>query len=150
MSISIAFIVFVLVSLINSYLDIRTMQVSVLINYIGMAICGIIYLTNSFQIFFNNLLGGIILFLVFLLVWLITHKGIGIGDIHYSLFCGFISGFPKSIITGLISSIIGLFVFVILKICRKKNIKTTKIPFIPIMFLGTLCGIFYDFFIQLI
>lgn len=151
MSISIAFIVFVLVSLINSYLDIRTMQVSVLINYIGIIICGTLYLISSFQLFFNHCLGSVILFFVFLLVWIITDKGIGFGDIHYSLFCGFIAGFPKTIISGLISSLIGLLLFIILKICFKKNIKKTRIPFIPIMFLGSLCGVcFSDFLMKYI
>lgn len=144
MTVKIVMLTFIIISIINSYLDLKTMQISLLLNYIGIAVALITYLIDSPQLLLRNLIGGIILFLIFLFVWKITHKGLGAGDIHYSLFCGLISGFPGFLIAGIITSIIGLAVFFVIKISgRQKSIKNMKIPFIPIMFAGTLgVGIF--------
>ena len=145
-------ITFVIVSLINTYLDLKTMHVSILLNYIGMIICVLLYLIDSPHLLMNHFLGSIILFLVFILVWIFAHKGIGWGDIHYSLFCGFISGFPGFIFSGFTMAVIGLIVFLIIKIISgKKSIKELKIPFVPMMFAGTIFGvIFSDFFMFLL
>ena len=135
------FFTFVIVSLINSYLDLKTMEVSLIVNYIGILISVVLYFISSPQLLIRNLLGSFILFLVFVLVWKITRKGLGWGDIHYSIYCGLISGFPGFIFSGIITSLIGLLLFLIMKlISNKKNVKNIKVPFIPIMFAGTMCG----------
>ena len=139
MELRIALYIFCVFSLINSYLDLKTMQVSIILNYIGITICTVLFLVSSPHLFIERLLGSMVLFLVFLLVWIITHKGLGWGDIHYSIFCGLISGFPVCIFSGLAASVIGLFVFLTIKVAaKKKNVKNMKVPFIPIMFLGTI------------
>ncbi len=143
-----AFFIFLSVSIINSYLDLKTMHISIVLNYIGFGICVLLYLINSPRLLVNNLLGSILLFLVFLLVWKLSHKGFGWGDIHYSLFCGLISGFPGFIFSGLIAALAGLTIFLFIKLfSSKKSIKKVRIPFIPLMFAGTLCELlFADFF----
>ena len=142
MIIKLILLVFVIISLINSYLDLKTMQVSLILNYIGVLISVILYFIISLQLLLRNLAGSITLFLVFVIVWKITRKGLGWGDIHYSLFCGLISGFPGFIVSGIITSLLGLLVFFIIKLFKmKKSIKNIKVPFIPIMFAGTMCGL---------
>ena len=134
--------VFIIVSLINSYLDLRTMHISIILNYFGIIVCVVLYILNSPKLFINNLMGSLILFFIFILVRLIAHKGLGWGDIHYSLFCGLISGVPGFIFSALMASISGLIIFLIIKIrIGSKSIKQIRVPFIPMMFLGTCFGL---------
>ncbi|BDC93206.1 prepilin peptidase [Treponema bryantii] len=136
--------VFIIVSLINSYLDLRTMHISIILNYIGIIACVVLYLLNSPKLFINNLMGSLILFFIFILVRLIAHKGLGWGDIHYSIFCGLVSGVPGFIFSALMASISGLIIFLIIKIrIGSKSIKQIRVPFIPMMFLGTCFGLVF-------
>ncbi len=136
--------VFIIVSLINSYLDLRTMHISIILNYIGIIACVVLYLLKSPKLFINNLMGSLILFFIFILVRLIAHKGLGWGDIHYSLFCGLVSGVPGFIFSALMASISGLIIFLIIKIrIGSKSIKQIRVPFIPMMFLGTCFGLVF-------
>ena len=117
-------------------------HISIFLNYIGVIICIILYLIKSPRLFINNFLGGIFLFLIFILVRIISHNGLGLGDIHYSFFCGLISGIPGFIFSALSSSMIGIIVFLLIKIFSKNNkIMKTKIPFIPVMFIGTIISL---------
>ena len=137
--------VFIIVSLISSYLDLRTMHISIILNYIGIIACVVLYLLNSPKLFINNLMGSLLLFFLFILVRLIAHKGLGWGDIHYSLFCGLVSGVPGFIFSALMASISGLIIFLIIKIrIGSKRIKQIRVPFIPMMFLGTCFGLVFS------
>ena len=134
--------VFIIVSLINSYLDFRTFHISLILNYIGLVICVAAIFIIAPSLLLNKTAGGVLLFLLFVLVRLLTHNGLGLGDIHYCLFCGFIAGCPGFIICSLISSITGILYFLFIRlILKKEDAFKTRIPFIPMMFLGTLAGI---------
>lgn len=133
--------VFIIVSLINSYLDFRTFHISLILNYIGLVICVAATFIIAPSLLLNKTAGGVLLFLLFVLVRLLTHNGLGLGDIHYCLFCGFIAGCPGFIICSLISSITGILYFLFIRlILKKEDASKTRIPFIPMMFLGTLVG----------
>ena len=133
--------VFIIVSLINSYLDFRTFHISLILNYIGLVICVVAIFIIAPSLLLNKTAGGVLLFLLFVLIRLLTHKGLGLGDIHYCLFCGFIAGCPGFIICSLISSITGILYFLFIRlILKKEDAFKTRIPFIPMMFLGTLVG----------
>ncbi len=133
--------VYVIISLINSYLDWRTFHISLILNYIGLVICvATTFIIAPYQLL-NKTAGGVLLLVLFVVVRLLTHNGLGLGDIHYCLFCGFIAGCPGFIICSLISSLAGIFYFLFIRlILKKENALKTKIPFIPMMFLGTLVG----------
>lgn len=134
--------VFIVVSLINSFLDLRTLHISIILNYAGILICFLIQVFYKPDSLINCIAGGVLLFLIFILVRQIAHKGLGWGDIHYSLFCGFITGVPGFILSAIISSFIGIIIFVFMRfILQKENALKIKIPFIPIMFLGSLIAI---------
>lgn len=152
MLLKIAFCIFLSVSIINSYLDLKTMHISLVLNYAGLVICALLYLLNSSGLLVNHLLGGLILFLVFLLAWKLSNKKLGWGDIHYSIFCGLMSGFPGFIFSALIASFTGLAVFLFIKLfSSKKEVTKVRIPFIPLMFAGTLCQLlFSDFFMRIV
>jgi len=118
------------------------MHISIILNYIGIVACVVLYLLNSPKLFINNLLGSFILFFIFIFVRLIAHKGLGWGDIHYSLFCGLVSGLPGFIFSALMASFIGLLIFLIIKIrAGSKSIKYVRVPFVPMMFAGTCLGL---------
>ena len=137
-----ALFIFITISIINSFLDLKTLHISIILNYIGFTLCMIIYILASPLLLLTQLLGAMILLLIFLLIWKITNKGLGWGDIHYSIFCGLISGFPGFILSALLASLLGIVAFLIMKI-RSQNIdiKKKKIPFIPMMFCGTILAI---------
>lgn len=137
-----ALFIFITISIINSFLDLKTLHISIILNYIGFTLCMIIYILTSPLLLLTQLLGAMVLLLIFLLIWKITNKGLGWGDIHYSIFCGLISGFPGFILSALLASLLGIVAFLIMKI-RSPNIdiKKKKIPFIPMMFCGTILAI---------
>ncbi len=135
-------LIFILVSIINSYLDFKTFHISVVLNYIGLILCVLVLVTGKSLQLMNHIMGAVSLSLLFLLVRYISHKGLGWGDVHYSLLCGFVAGVPGFIICMFISSVAGILFFVSLRyVFKRKNAFKLRIPFIPMMFIGNLIGI---------
>ena len=139
---TILIVIFFICSVIVSVSDIQTFHISLAANYIGLFLCIITLLISSilgksYNSFLNHFLGAVCLFLVFLLVRIIAHKGIGWGDLQYSLFCGFISGIPSFIIASLLSAILGIICFFIIRVIKKRSVQALRIPFTPFMFIGT-------------
>ena len=124
--------------------DIKSFSLNPLFIYIGTASIIIWKLIFQQNTAFFSLLSGLAEFLIFLFVWLISRKKMGIGDIKYSFFCGLISGsFMNVIISTLVSSLSGI--FFILLVNRKGE---KKIPFTPFMFFGTLAVSIVSLFIK--
>ncbi len=91
----------------------------------------------------NHFLTGIIFFLFFLLLFIITKgRGMGMGDVKFAFFMGFFLGFPKIIISFYLSFLTGALISLILIIIRKKTMKST-IPFGPFLVVATLVSLFY-------
>ena len=144
---TIIIVVFFICSVIVSVSDILTFHISLAANYIGVFLCIITLLISSildksYNSFLNHFLGAVCLFLVFLLVRIITHKGIGWGDLQYSLLCGFVSGIPGFIIASLLSAILGILCFFIIRIIKKQSVQVLRIAFTPFMFIGTTIAYF--------
>lgn len=141
----ITIIIFCIASLLISIVDIKTFHIPLLFNYLGIIICTILLFPQGKEIFINHILGAVILFLLFLLVSILSHKGIGLGDIQYSIFCGLISGIPGLFFSALFASFTGLIAFFLIFLSRKirkTNAVCRKIPFTPFMFTGTLITYF--------
>ena len=135
-------LVFALVSIINSYLDFKTFHISLTLNYSGLILCLLVLLIGKSPDLMNHIVGGFCLFLFFILIRWISHKGVGWGDIHYGILCGFAAGVPGFIVCTFISSIAGIIFFLSLKfLLKRKNAFELRIPFIPMMFIGNLIGI---------
>ena len=146
---TIIIIIFIICSVIVSVSDILTFHISLIANYIGLSLCAILLLVSSileksYVTFINHFLGAVCLFLVFLLVRIIVHKGIGWGDLQYSLLCGFVSGIPGFIIASLLSAILGILCFFIIRIIKKQSVQALRIPFTPFMFIGTTVSYFIN------
>lgn len=144
---TIIIIIFIICSVIVSVSDILTFHISLIANYIGLFLCFITLLIpsildKSYNSFLNHFLGAVCLFLVFLLVRIIAQKGVGWGDMQYSLLCGFVSGIPGFIIASLLSAILGIICFFIIRIIKKQSVQALRIPFTPFMFIGTTIAYF--------
>ncbi len=135
-------LIFALVSIINSYLDFKTFHISLTLNYSGLILCLLVLFIGKSPNLMNHIVGGFCLFLFFILIRWISHKGVGWGDIHYGILCGFAAGVPGFIVCTFISSIAGIIFFLSLKfLLKRKNAFKLRIPFIPMMFIGNLIGI---------
>lgn len=136
-------ILFCIISLINSVLDIKTMHISLWTNYIGFFLTIIITIHVKHLSVYENVVSTITLGLVFMLVRLLTKNGLGLGDVYYSLYCGFLSSILPSILSIFIASCLAILWFIVYKIVfTKRRIRFLRIPFIPFMFLGTILGNF--------
>lgn len=124
-------VIFILISLILSYSDLKTYHIPLIPLYLGIFSYFFISMIFFREIIVNHLIGMILMGLFFLLMRVLTRDGMGYGDIQYALYCGLISGFPYFIYTSLISSIIGIIMYLVF------YSKSKKIPLIPAMMLGT-------------
>lgn len=88
-------------------------------------------------------LSGFIIFLLFLLLVIITRgKGMGLGDVKYAFFMGFLLGSPGIIIAFYLAFLTGAGISLILIIASRKKIKDT-IPFGPFLVIATVITLFY-------
>lgn len=117
-----------------------------------------ILLVSLYLVFYSpnllipNLLSAMGAVTFFLLLLLITGgKGMGVGDIKFSILMGLILGFPQIIVGLYLSFLTGAVVSIILILWRKKKLRGSTIPFGPFLVLGTVFSLFYsNFFIELL
>ena len=122
-------LIFVFASLINSVLDLKTMHISLLW-----------FVLQKINIV-ENIISGILLFFIFLVTRKLSNNGLGMGDVHYSLYCGFLSSVFTSILSALLAALLCLFVFLIIFFINgKSRIKLLKLPFVPFLFVATVLG----------
>ena len=131
--------------------DIRTLRIPLACMYAGLA-SGILYdVFLRRQNLLPDLIAMILIAVIFMAVRLISKKGLGLGDIQYSLMCGFFSGLPYVIAASLFSSLLGILYFIFLALL-KKTAAGKKVPFGPFMTLGTIIAMllkpFMDKFLQ--
>lgn len=93
--------------------------------------------------FSNSLIAGLIAFLFFMGLFLVTKgKGIGFGDVKLAPVMGFLLGFPKAIVGFYLSFVLGGLVGILLLLWGKKKFGQT-IPFGPFMVVGLVLGLMY-------
>lgn len=83
------------------------------------------------------LLGCAVCFIIFLIGKLISHNGMGMGDVKLAAVIGFMLGLDSTIGCLVWSLVIGAITGVVMMIAKKANRKT-KLPFAPFFFVGTL------------
>jgi leader peptidase (prepilin peptidase) / N-methyltransferase len=121
-----------------SIIDIRTMRIPSWLTYAGCA--SVLVYTGVYgrMHLLNALTGAAVIFLLFFLIRELTHKGLGFGDVRYSLLCGLYSGFPGVLAGCALASFCGLLYFALFHIIKKNvPIKNVKIPFAPFMTAGS-------------
>ena len=140
------FVLFLLISIPVSIVDIKTLRIPLIYMYLGLII------TIIFEIFFRrkelamDIFSALLLFSIFSFIRIITKHGIGLGDVKFTLIKGLFSGFPFVLISSLISSLLGILFYLFLYI-KKINIENKKIPFLPFMSAGTLITLIIKHFI---
>lgn len=91
----------------------------------------------------GNILTGIIFFLLFLLLVVVTRgRGMGLGDVKLAFVMGLILGFPKIIVAFYLSFLTGAVFSLILVLGRVKSLKGT-IAFGPFLAMATTITLFY-------
>lgn len=130
---------FIVISIILCVYDIKYYHVPLVPLYIGVVISIVLTFVINKSNLLTNLLGMLCMTLLFLLMRLITKGGMGLGDIQYALYCGFISGFPYFILAALFSSIAGIIIYIII------HKKEKRIPFVPAMLVGSLLSLGINF-----
>lgn len=136
MKIIVPFVVFTISALLISLDDVRSYKVPLSCIYV------VLFLLVLYDILFCkerivvNCIGALINFFVFFIVRLITKKGLGFGDVQYSLLTGYYSGFPMLFFSNLLASFAGLCWFGIY-FMRHKTVRKIKVPFAPFMAFGS-------------
>lgn len=109
----------------------------------------LILVTFLFDIYFgrsmlaNYFISGLLMFLFFLMLVFITGgKGMGLGDVKFSFYMGFLLGFPKILIAFYLAFLTGAVISIILVLARKKSMKST-IAFGPFLALATFISLIY-------
>lgn len=117
----------------------------------GLSIITVRYLFFSFSDYayiLNYAIPGIYVFLLFFLLFFVTRgKAIGFGDVFFSLFMGYLLGFPKILVAVYIAFLTGAFVSLILILRGKKKLKGGTVPFGPFLVFGTIIGLFWGNYI---
>jgi len=102
---------------------------------------GIEITRNFYYLPYENLIGAIILGLIFQLIVLITkEKGLGQGDVRIAIICGFLLG-SSHLIPWLYITIFTALIYGLLLSYKKKKFRGLKIPFVPFMVLGSIVTI---------
>lgn len=74
----------------------------------------------------------------FLTIFLVTKgRGMGFGDVMYSIFMGLLLGFPGILLGLYLSFIVGALLSLVLIVLKKKKLRGGTIPFGPFLVLGT-------------
>lgn len=103
-----------------------------------------VLMSQNIIILVNHLVTGILFFLFFFSIYLITSgEGIGFGDVRYSFFLGLFLGFPAGLIGLFFSFIIGAIIGILLIIFGDKGRKDV-IPFGPFLVAGTFVAFFFS------
>lgn len=100
--------------------------------------------TSVIEILKNNLVTGIVCYLLFYGLWYGTKKkGIGFGDVKLAFALGLLMGFPRVIIGLYGAFLTGAFVAIILVLHGKKTMKSA-VPFGPFLVLGAVISFLVD------
>ncbi len=92
----------------------------------------------------NYLFSGAGVFIVFFLLFLVTRgRGIGFGDVVFSLLMGYVLGFPKIVLGVYIAFLTGAFISLILVAAKRRKFKGGIIPFGPFLVTGTVVSLFW-------
>lgn len=137
---------FILSSLIVIFFtDLKHKIIPNIIVYPAIAISIMYHLSSSnYQLLITNYLPAAVgAFLFFLLLFFVTQgKGMGFGDVQFSILLGLFLGFPGIVFAIYIAFLTGALVSMILVLGRHYSIKSA-IPFGPFLIFGTLVMFFF-------
>ncbi len=96
----------------------------------------------------SQLLMGAGIFVVFLVVYLLTGgRGIGFGDVKFSLIIGYLLGFPSSLLAIYLAFVVGAIVSIALIALGKKKFRGGTIAFGPFLVIGVFVVLLFSEYI---
>jgi prepilin signal peptidase PulO-like enzyme (type II secretory pathway) len=129
-------VVFVLLALYASYVDIRTYKIPDICTYSGLMLIAAQRLVWNQDSFFNALSTAVLSFVVFFLIRRTT-KGLGFGDVKYAALIGMYCGSPAIFVAFFAASCSGIAVALLLMAVQKLD-RYTPIPFAPFLSFGAI------------
>ncbi|NLD25215.1 prepilin peptidase [Candidatus Dojkabacteria bacterium] len=121
---------------VSLYLIITLLLLNVSFFLVKGSTWGLEVTRNYFYLPYENLIGAIILGLIFQLIVVITkEKGLGQGDVRIAIICGLLIG-SSNLILWLYITIFTALIYGLILAYKKKRFKGLKIPFVPFMVLG--------------
>ena len=127
---------FVFMLMWSTYTDATEMKIEN--NFNKFLVISRIILIPLFPMDWWDLLGGIILFTLFLIIGMITNDGKMAGDIKYSGAFGLWAGFHL----GLLSVLAGVLIIIPVSLIRSKLSKGEQTPLAPFIAIGTILILF--------
>lgn len=105
----------------------------------------ILILTTSPSSIFLNIITGIISFVFFFLIFLVTKgRGMGFGDVKYAFFIGFLLPGMDAVLCFYLAFLTGAAISIILIVVRKKKIRGSTVPFGPFLSLSVLLTLLFE------
>jgi leader peptidase (prepilin peptidase) / N-methyltransferase len=140
------FLLFVIVSIFCIVSDIKKKEISSLVLIILTILSLIFDFIYNKTIFLYCLYGILFSVIVFTLIYLISKKGIGLGDMFYLSFFAGLYGYILTI-TAFITGFWAGTIILIIPLIKGKITRKTEIPFIPFLFTGGMIAISLTFFL---
>ena len=125
-----------------SFIDLNEKIIPNLISYSGIIIGLILSIIFNHMSFISAILGLLIPSLLLLIIALVFQGGMGIGDVKLVGMIGTFTGYLYPLIGIFIGALVGSIIFLPLLLTGKIN-KKTKIPFGPLISLGTVIMILF-------
>lgn len=115
-----------------------------------MLVLFLYYFLFDFSIFVPQVLSGLVIFVFFFLLFIVTRgRGMGFGDVKLAFVLGLFLGLKLSIVALYLAFLTGAAVSLILVLWGKKKLQGSTIPFGPFLVGSTLfSALFGDYFFQ--
>lgn len=131
------FSIFFVFSILILIIDIKYLiipDVCLLVLFFGLMMIDFFFCKEKIFYYF---ISALVAFFIFFIVYLITKKGMGLGDVKYSFVIGYFLGIEKWIFAILLACICGIILFCV-GIHLFKWTKIKKLPFAPFLSVGSL------------
>lgn len=131
--------VFFFFSLCLALSDIKYMHIPLRVNYTGIIVFVLCVLLTEPHSIVQISAGAFVLLFIFCIVRMVVKGKLGMGDLHYSIFCGLFCGPVVCFFAIFLSSVLSMcfILFILLLKKQKSDGVNIKIPFVPFMFAGS-------------
>lgn len=86
-----------------------------------------------------SLLVSLVIFAFYLMVHVVTHGGMGMGDVKFAGVLAFALGYPAGLV-GMVAGVWAAGLYALVLLVRRKNVRTHRMPLGPFLALGGLIG----------
>jgi leader peptidase (prepilin peptidase) / N-methyltransferase len=138
-------LLFLVVSIPSVVSDLKTKRIPNLIMYPGIVLALILAVVQGWSPLVESVLGGLIGFIVFWLLWRLSGGKLGLGDAKYSAFIGALVSFEYWCVAIFLAALTGLIAAAIL-LCRDRRYRHYRVPFAPFLAFGGIVTVGLSYF----